>query len=60
VANAQRQADLFARDQAMPEGFAYRKEVISAEEEQRFAEHFALLPFAPFEFHGFQGRRRVV
>ena len=60
VANARRQADLFPDDQAMPEGFAYRAEVISAEEERSFAERFALLPFAPFEFHGFLGRRRVV
>ena len=44
----------------MPEGFVYRAEVISAEEERSFAERFALLPFAPFEFHGFLGRRRVV
>ena len=44
----------------MPEGFAYRPEVVSADEERRFAERFALLPFAPFEFHGFLGRRRVV
>jgi alkylated DNA repair dioxygenase AlkB len=60
VANAQRQADLFSDEQAMPEGFAYRQEVISGEEEQHFTERFALLPFAPFEFHGFLGRRRVV
>jgi len=60
VANAQRQADLFSDEQAMPEGFVYREEVVSAEQERRFAERFALLPFAPFEFHGFQGRRRVV
>jgi alkylated DNA repair dioxygenase AlkB len=60
VANARRQADLFSNEQAMPEGFVYREEVISAEEERQFAERFALLPFAPFEFHGFQGRRRVV
>ena len=44
----------------MPEGFVYRGEVISTEEERHLAERFALLPFAPFEFHGFQGRRRVV
>ena len=44
----------------MPEGFLYREEVLSAAEERHFAERFALLPFAPFEFHGFQGRRRVV
>ena len=44
----------------MPEGFVYREEVLSAEEERHVVEHLALLPFAPFEFHGFQGRRRVV
>jgi len=60
VASARRQANLFPGEQAMPEGFVYREEVISADEERNFAEQFALLPFAPFEFHGFQGRRRVV
>lgn len=44
----------------MPEGFVYREEVLSAEEERRFIEHLAVLPFAPFEFHGFLGRRRIV
>lgn len=43
----------------MPEGFDYREEVVSGGEEQRYAEWFAQLPLAPFEFHGFQGRRRV-
>ena len=44
----------------MPEGFVYREEVLSAEEERHFVERLALLPFAPFEFHGFLGRRRIV
>ena len=44
----------------MPDGFVYRDEVISADEERHFAEQFALLPFAPFQFQGFLGRRRVV
>jgi alkylated DNA repair dioxygenase AlkB len=60
VANARRQADLFSGEQAMPEGFVYREEILSAEEERHFVERFALLPFAAFEFHGFLGRRRVV
>jgi alkylated DNA repair dioxygenase AlkB len=60
VASARRQAELFADDQAMPEGFVYRAGAISADEERRFTERFSHLPFAPFEFHGFQGRRRVV
>jgi alkylated DNA repair dioxygenase AlkB len=60
VATARRQADLFPDEQTMPEGFVYRERVISAEEEKHFTERFSHLPFAPFEFHGFQGRRRVV
>jgi alkylated DNA repair dioxygenase AlkB len=60
VANAQRQADFFSGEQAMPQGFVYREEVVSAEEERHFVERLALLPFAPFEFHGFVGRRRIV
>jgi alkylated DNA repair dioxygenase AlkB len=60
VARAQRQANLFADAPAMPEGFDYRQEIISADEERRLTEWFARLPLAPFEFHGFLGRRRVV
>ena len=48
VATARRQADLFPAEPAMPEGFVYREEVISADEERHFADRFALLPFAPF------------
>ena len=44
----------------MPEGFVYREGAISTGEERRLAEQFAVLPFAPFEFRGFLGRRRVV
>ena len=44
----------------MPEGFAYREDVISAGDEQALIERFQGLPFKPFEFHGFLGNRRVV
>lgn len=60
MARAHRQTDLFAREPVLPEGFAYREGAISTEEERRLAQQFATLPFAPFEFHGFVGRRRVV
>ncbi|GEP53332.1 alpha-ketoglutarate-dependent dioxygenase AlkB [Reyranella soli] len=60
MAKAQRQADLFSGEPAMPEGFDYRQEVISTDEERHFAAWFAQLPLAPFEFHGFLGRRRIV
>ncbi|MBL6614883.1 MAG: alpha-ketoglutarate-dependent dioxygenase AlkB [Reyranella sp.] len=53
---SQRQPDLFG-DQ--PQGFRYREDAISVEEERHYARQFKLLPFAPFEFHGFLGRRRV-
>jgi alkylated DNA repair dioxygenase AlkB len=34
--------------------------VLSPGEEESLVEHFAELPFKPFEFHGFLGKRRVV
>ena len=54
------QADLFAAEPALPAGFAYRDGVISPGEEQALVERFAALPFQPFEFHGYLGKRRVV
>jgi alkylated DNA repair dioxygenase AlkB len=60
MAKAQRQPDLFAAAPAMPAGFVYREGVLAPDEERRFADRFAGLPFAPFEFHGFLGKRRVV
>jgi alkylated DNA repair dioxygenase AlkB len=53
------QGDLFAA-QSWPEGFAYREEAITPEEERALAGQFALLPLTPFAFHGFFGRRRIV
>jgi alkylated DNA repair dioxygenase AlkB len=53
------QGDLFAAP-SWPEGFAYRDEAITPDEERALAEQFARLPLAPFAFHGFLGRRRVV
>jgi len=55
-----RQSDLFGGKPALPDGLVYRDAAISADEERHYAEQFKLLPFAPFEFHGFLGRRRVV
>ncbi len=50
--------DLFAP--ALPEGFAIREDVISREEEADAVRHLETLPFKPFEFHGYRGKRRVV
>lgn len=44
----------------LPEGFAYRPEVISPEEESRLLAEIRHLPFKEFQFQGFQGKRRVI
>ena len=44
----------------MPDGLAYRRELITRAEERDLAARFAELPFAPFEFQGFLGKRRTV
>jgi alkylated DNA repair dioxygenase AlkB len=54
------QAELFGTVVDGPEGFSYRDDVIAPEDEARFVAQFAVLPFQPFEFHGYLGKRRVV
>jgi alkylated DNA repair dioxygenase AlkB len=44
----------------LPEGFSYRPDVISPDEESRLVAGIAFLPFKEFQFHEFQGKRRVV
>jgi len=44
----------------LPEGFAYRPDVISIDEETRLLAELAPLPFKEFQFQGFEGKRRVV
>jgi alkylated DNA repair dioxygenase AlkB len=44
----------------LPEGFAYRPDFISADEEAGLVARLATLPFAPFLFRGYEGRRRVI
>jgi alkylated DNA repair dioxygenase AlkB len=44
----------------LPEGLAYRPELISADQEAALAATMAGLPFAPFQFHGFEGNRRTI
>jgi alkylated DNA repair dioxygenase AlkB len=43
-----------------PEGFRYRDDVLTAQEERASVENFKALPFKPFEFHGYLGKRRIV
>jgi alkylated DNA repair dioxygenase AlkB len=44
----------------MPEGLAYAPELIAQDAERELVEHMRDLPFAPFEFQGFVGKRRTV
>ena len=43
----------------LPEGFAYREDFVSAQEEGELASHIAGLELREFEFHGYLGKRRV-
>jgi alkylated DNA repair dioxygenase AlkB len=43
-----------------PEGFRYRPELITSDEEVSLLAHVRELPFRDFEFHGYTGKRRVV
>jgi alkylated DNA repair dioxygenase AlkB len=54
------QLELFQPDLSLPEGLRYQPELISAAEEARLIEAIVALPFKPFEFHGYLGKRRVV
>jgi len=53
-------ADLFREKSDLPEGFRYEEHVLDPIQEEDLVRNFAGLEFAPFEFHGFLGKRRVV
>jgi alkylated DNA repair dioxygenase AlkB len=54
------QTDLFGAFHTWPDGFDYREHVVTVDDEPALIEHIQQLPFKPFEFHGFHGKRRVV
>jgi alkylated DNA repair dioxygenase AlkB len=54
------QADLFGGTPGPPEGLAYRPDFLDEAEEAALAGRLAALDFRPFEFHGFEGKRRTV
>ncbi|HEY4032174.1 MAG TPA: alpha-ketoglutarate-dependent dioxygenase AlkB [Caulobacteraceae bacterium] len=55
------QLALFAAPEpGAPEGFAYRPEVITPQEELALAARFETLPFKPYQFRGYEGARRTV
>lgn len=53
-------SDLFDLPPPGPPGFRYRTGPISPDEEQSLAAKLETLPFEPFQFRGYEGRRRVV
>jgi hypothetical protein len=55
-----KQLDLLGQAPELPEGLTYRPDLLTAEEEAEAIQRIASLPFAPFQFHGFEGKRRTV
>ena len=53
------QGDLFGAPPAAPEGFRLAPDLVGADDQAALVARFAELPFAPFEFHGRLGARRV-
>src|SRR5437762_6823506 len=58
--NRRDQPGLFKSEPALPEGFKYRPDFLSPDEERDLARQIETLPFKEFEFQGFLGKRRVV
>jgi alkylated DNA repair dioxygenase AlkB len=62
------QADLFMSpaevesrpDGTLPDGFAYGADLVPESLARELVARFAVLPFKNFDFHGFQGNRRIV
>jgi alkylated DNA repair dioxygenase AlkB len=54
------QLGFFESAPVMPPGFTYRPGVLSASDEAEIIGLISTLPFAPFEFHGYTGKRKVV
>ena len=52
--------DLFDESPALPQGFVYRKDVLSPAEERVLLERVRELPLKEFDFHGFTARRRTI
>ncbi len=53
------QLALFDTPPALPEGFVYRTGFVTVVEETALIVRLETLPFQPFQFRGFEGRRRV-
>ena len=54
------QLDFFAPGPGAPAGLRYVPEAVDRAQEAELVGRFAGLPFRAFEFHGYEGKRRVV
>jgi alkylated DNA repair dioxygenase AlkB len=56
------QLSLFGAPETMrlPEGFNYKDDILSSDEERALVKQIAKLPFKEFQYQGFLGKRRVV
>src|SRR2546423_12497452 len=54
------QFTLFSEITPKPEGLTYQSGFLSPAEEQALIGHIRALPFEPFQFGNYQGKRRVV
>lgn len=53
-------SDLFDAAPSPPDGFSYWPDAVTRCEEDAWVRQLEALPFKPFEFHGYLGRRRIV
>lgn len=56
---AAQQSSLFEAPPVLPPGMVYRPEFVTPEEERELAAWLDRLPFKPFLFQGFEGKRQV-
>jgi hypothetical protein len=54
------QLDLLEPTPSLPAGLDYRTDFLSPSQESALVDHVRDLDFREFEFHGYQGKRRVV
>jgi alkylated DNA repair dioxygenase AlkB len=54
------QPELFASAPPPTAGFEYHPDALTAAEERAWVRKLEALPFKPFEFHGYLGKRRIV
>ena len=54
------QLGFLGREPDLPEGLVYRRDLVAADEERALLKRMADLPFRPFEFQGFLGKRETV